>query len=59
MEHINLFKQTFKEIKEKKEALDNGIVNSIPYPFRNLNRVFPGIVPETQQMLTTVSGAGS
>lgn len=54
----NTFRETLIDIRRKKENLENGIVNSIPYPFKSLNKIFPGIVPETQQMLTTVSGAG-
>lgn len=55
---MNLFNKTLNEIKYRKESLEKGIVNSIPYPFPDLNKIFPGIVPETQQMLTTVSGIG-
>jgi hypothetical protein len=52
------FKKVFDQIKQRKENLERGGVNSIPFPFRGFNKVIPGIIPETQTTLTTVSGAG-
>lgn len=54
----NLFQKTLKQIIERKERLEKGGINSIPFPFPALNKYVPGIMPETQIGLTTVSGAG-
>jgi TalC/MipB family fructose-6-phosphate aldolase len=55
---MNNFVKVYEEIKRRKENLERGGINSIPFPFRGFNKVIPGIIPETQTTLTTVSGAG-
>ena len=54
----NLFRSTYNQIVERKERLERGGINTIPFPFPALNKFVPGIMPETQIGLTTVSGAG-
>jgi hypothetical protein len=54
----NIFKKTIEQIKYKKNRLENGKLNTIPYPYPSLNRYFPGLLPESQQVLTTGSGVG-
>lgn len=54
----NLFNKTLREIGEKKTRLEQGKFNTIAYPFPSLNKYFPGLCPETQQVLTTGSGIG-
>lgn len=54
----NIFKKTVNEILERKTRLENGGINSIPFPFPALNDYVPGIFPESQIGLTTVSGGG-
>lgn len=55
---MNLHQRVKAQLKERKARLERGQINSIPFPFRALNRYVPGIMPETQYGLTTVSGAG-
>ena len=55
---MNNFKKVFEKIKYNKENLEKGGVNAIPFPFPSWNKVIPGILPEMQTTLTTVSGAG-
>ena len=55
---MNQFQKTLKQIAERKERLERGGINTIPFPFPALNKFVPGIMPETQIGLTTVSGAG-
>ena len=55
---MNHFREVFNKIKHNKENLERGGVNSIPFPFPSWNKVIPGILPEMQTTLTTVSGAG-
>jgi len=54
----NQFIQTRRKIAENKLRLEKGGINTIPFPFPALNKYVPGIMPETQIGLTTVSGAG-
>lgn len=54
----NLFQKTLRDIIEKKKRLEEGKFNTIAYPFPSLNKYFPGLCPETQQVLTTGSGVG-
>lgn len=54
----NLFKKTHAQIVARRNRLLSGGINTIPFPFPALNKYVPGIMPETQIGLTTVSGAG-
>lgn len=54
---MNLFDKVYKDIKEKKERVEEGGVNAIPFLLPSLSKYVPGIMQESQYGLTAESGA--
>ena len=54
---MNLFDKVYKDIKEKKERVEKGGVNAIPFLLPSLSKYVPGIMQESQYGLTAESGA--
>lgn len=52
----SLFDVVLDDIKSKKENLESGGVNAIPFPLPALSKYVPGIMKETQYNLTAESG---
>lgn len=50
------FDRIYDDIKRRKENIESGGINSIPFPLKNLNKAIPGIAPEIQIGLTSSSG---
>lgn len=54
----NLYTKVLKDIERKRERLRTGKINAIPLPLPAFSKFVPGLVPETQIGITTVSGGG-
>lgn len=55
---MNLYEKVLNDIEIRRQRLKDGKINAIPFPFPGLSKFLPGIIPESQIGLTTISGGG-
>lgn len=55
---MNSFREIINDLNKKKENVDNGGINAIPFNLPSLTKYVPGIVPELNYGITASSGVG-